>query len=219
MIMQKLRELFSYQSAMILVLANLIILFEALFFGWSTIDTVLLYWSEGVIIGFYTLLKMQYAKGEIQLFSKPPTMPFLCWLQESTTTPGFRFFLSLFFLFQYIVFVSFLLFFILLFFSASVPKLTVSQTIQSFFSTIASGTVLLFISHGFSFVTNYLGKKEYERVSSTDLMFSTYYRVLPVEGAVFVMLLLIFGMPIVLLILGKIALDLNAHVHERNKFT
>ncbi|HRQ88290.1 MAG TPA: DUF6498-containing protein, partial [Bacteroidia bacterium] len=45
-------------SAAALVLANLIPLFGAIFWGWSVFEIVLLYWAENVVVGLYAILRI-----------------------------------------------------------------------------------------------------------------------------------------------------------------
>jgi len=81
----------------------------------------------------------------------------------------------------------------------------------------------LAVSHGVSFVTNYLGKGEYQRVGLQQLMQQPYGRVVVMHLAIlfggFLVLALhspVFGL--LLLVALKTAFDLNSHVGERKKF-
>lgn len=48
-----------------MIAANLVPIYGVLIFHWSVYYILLLYWSENVIIGFYNVLKMALAKGDI----------------------------------------------------------------------------------------------------------------------------------------------------------
>ena len=48
----------SYASLTVLVLANLLIIAQYFYFGWSDGEILLLFWIESAIVGFYTILKM-----------------------------------------------------------------------------------------------------------------------------------------------------------------
>ena len=45
-------------SLLALVLVNLLPLLGVLFFNWDVVALVVLYWSENLVLGFYTVLKM-----------------------------------------------------------------------------------------------------------------------------------------------------------------
>jgi hypothetical protein len=77
------------------------------------------------------------------------------------------------------------------------------------------------VSHGFSFVANYLGG---ERLSAKlpELMLQPYRRVLVLHLALIVggFLLIGLGMPtggLLMLVALKIALDIHAHLREREQ--
>ena len=42
--------------------ANLVPFWGVLFGGWEAFHVVLLYWSENIVVGFYNVLKMVFAK-------------------------------------------------------------------------------------------------------------------------------------------------------------
>ena len=46
-----------------LIAVNLMPLVGVLFFGWSTLDLMLLYWFENAVVGFFALLKILLARG------------------------------------------------------------------------------------------------------------------------------------------------------------
>ncbi len=50
-------------SALALVLVNLIPLLGAIFLGWNAFDVIFLYWLENIVVGFYTVIKMLFARG------------------------------------------------------------------------------------------------------------------------------------------------------------
>jgi hypothetical protein len=63
-----------------LIAANLLPLVCALFFGWSAKVLLLLYWAENLIIGFYNVLKMLFARemGQINPSNKPGAIVLFC---------------------------------------------------------------------------------------------------------------------------------------------
>lgn len=72
------------------------------------------------------------------------------------------------------------------------------------------------ISHGVSFLTNFLRTKEYERKSTTQYMFSPYPRVM-VMHFVIMFGALFFGNVIVLFVLLKTILDIFLHLGSHAK--
>ena len=92
------------------------------------------------------------------------------------------------------------------------------ETIRS--SGVVWAALALLASHGFSFVTNYLGAGEYRNADPKVLMGQPYARVIVLHITIifggFVMLSL--GSPragLVLLVVLKIGMDLRAHLKER----
>ena len=87
------------------------------------------------------------------------------------------------------------------------------------FTPIWISIAALFISHGVSFFTNFIGEREYEAATVSGLMHAPYYRVIVMHmtllfGGWIVMLI---GMPagaLVVLLLLKTAVDLHAHRRE-----
>jgi hypothetical protein len=79
----------------------------------------------------------------------------------------------------------------------------------------------LFISHGVSFVSNFIGGREYERTSVAALMAAPYSRIMVMHLTVlfggWVVLLLNNPVPaLALLVLLKTAMDLRAHAREHD---
>jgi len=205
-----------------LVVANLIPLAGVFLVGWDASVIVLLYWAENLVIGFYNILKMAalrfYARAPIldELFA----IPFFC-LHYGTFCAVHGYLL------------------IVLFNMADgaasfVPKQTGAGPLvplQMLVSIITSlwqvrppgmewSVACLFLSHGFSFMQNYLGKKEYTSFTAMKLLIQPYKRIFilhltVVAGAVPIMM---YGSPVVLLcalVLFKICMDIFLHIKER----
>ncbi|MEW6295256.1 MAG: DUF6498-containing protein [Candidatus Diapherotrites archaeon] len=226
------KDISFYPSAIVLIIFNLIPLFGVLFYGWNTTEILLLYWSESAIIGFYTILKMLLAKGAINLQNlqqadgKPVIKINLAGAtpEETAEKKSFiiKIFLVVFFCIHYGIFMAAHLFAILFlvifraFFSFFFNLRASIHGFETIFFNVLIAFVFLFISHGISFITNYVGRKEYEKASPTTLMFSPYPRIIVMQAA------LIFGAiisaPVLILVIGKIVLDLYAHISERKRF-
>jgi hypothetical protein len=190
-----------------LVVANMAPLFWALFFDWSLSGIIFLYWAENGVIGIFNIFKMIRStavsapqnKFELRLWGRP----------YSSKSKGPLFF---FFVFHYGLFtfvhgaVAFALF--------GKPDLG----IFGFFVALGS----LFMSHGISYRNNFIGKKEYERISASDLLAQPYSRIIILQLAVLVggFLAMFFGSPIVaavLLICLKTVVDLIEHIREHQR--
>jgi hypothetical protein len=83
--------------------------------------------------------------------------------------------------------------------------------------------ITLVISHGFSFVYNYLGKGEYKTASLDMLMASPYGRVVVLHLTILLGGFLMLGLNspvlgLLLLVVMKIFMDVKAHMSERRKF-
>lgn len=203
-------------SAIALVLSNLVPVFGVLALGWSVFPILMLYWMENVVIGFYNVLRMVWCTG------KGNVEPAI----ELETTSA-KLFLIPFFCAHYGLFC--------LVHGLSVYALFGGKSFADpngpsspFWPTMVSyqlhwALLSLAISHGVSFVDNYLLRGERFRAYFGVLLIQPYARVVVLHLA---LLLgagagLLLGLPcsaLVLLVLMKIVLDLLAHLAERKKF-
>ena len=82
--------------------------------------------------------------------------------------------------------------------------------------------ISLFLSHGVSFVTNFLGRREYLAVSPSEQMREPYSRVMVLHVTILAggFLIAILGTPVAalgLLVVLKAAIDVRAHLKEHRK--
>jgi hypothetical protein len=206
---------FSIQA---LVLANIMPLIGILFFGWDAAVIVLLYWTENIVIGFYNILKMTLLKLSFdpgKLFA----IPFFC-LHFGGFCAVHGFFLLAFFklgggmesFFPKEAWPGPLVFIQLLF--SVVSSLWRNHPVGMEWPVIG-----LFVSHGISFVQNYLLKKEYASLTIAKLMNQPYKRIVIlhvtiIAGGVPIMLI---GSPVPLmciLVLLKVSMDIYLHKKE-----
>jgi len=61
----------SRPSSIVLILANLVPLVGVLYFDWSVLDILLLYWTESVIIGLVNVLRMANSQSDNILSGLP----------------------------------------------------------------------------------------------------------------------------------------------------
>lgn len=86
-------------------------------------------------------------------------------------------------------------------------------------SAVALGAVAMFLSHGWSFLANYIGRSEFRTTSASTAMSAPYGRVVVLHLTIIfgAMLIAAFGAPIGLLLVlvaGKTILDLALHLRE-----
>lgn len=186
-------------SLLSLVGVNLYLLFEMLNGRINVFQVILLYWFENVIIGIFNVAKMALAKGD----SLDPN--------QFNTSKYFR---IPFFIVHYGMFC--LVHGIFLFF-------IISKYLPNSFQIIITNGLLLFLSHGFSFIHNYLISGEYKTAKINSLFFQPYKRVVLVHLVIMIGFFLTLTnssntlLPIILIVL-KIIIDSTMHIIERLKF-
>lgn len=177
-------------SLALLVLANLLPLGGVLLLGWDVGYLMLVYWSENIVIGIYTLLKILM------------------------TSRGFELVLAPFFLLHYGGFCAGHAFFIQSFLFDD----------ASMFALLDQGPVVLvlaalFISHGGSFVANFLRGPERSQQRPKDFMSAPYRRIMILHVAIIAggMGVQALGEPVLMLLVLvalKIAVDMSLHLRE-----
>ena len=183
-----------------LIAANLIPLFGTLFLSWTSGDVLIVYWVETAVIGFYAILKMPVAWGWFSLFSVP-------------------FFIAHFGVFLSIAGRLAIGAYVLV---DDVPgqRWATLDPIRGELSVFAA---LMLASHGVSFVTNFIGKKEYRLLKKDpeQLMVAPYRRVFVMMASVVVgaVLVSVTEAPSALMsifIVLKIVADVIAHLNEHD---
>jgi len=186
-------------SGLALIGANLVPLAGVLFFHWDLPSVMLLFWAESAIIGFYTMLK-------IAVIGK-----FLALLAAPFFAAHFSGFMVMHFLFIYEFFVRGM--------HATGPEPPVAQALRGVFVPLWPSFAALFMSHGVSFFSNFLGKREYATTSISEVMTAPYNRIMVMQLAIIfggwiIMLLNAPEGAVVLLVVLKTVLDLRAHGKE-----
>jgi hypothetical protein len=220
-----LKKYCSDTSLVALVAANMIPIYGVLVWGWDAFSIVLLYWAENIVIGFYNILKIACAKAAhpIEHIGKLFTIPFFI--------IHYGGFVGIHGLFIFAIFDKdqggnlmgtgghswpcFLVFVQMLF-----------NVIRHCWTTIPTdmkymiGT--LFLSHGISFVRNYILGGEYLTAKPKDLMGQPYSRIVVMHIAIIAgafltaMMKSPAGILIVLVIL-KIFMDIIFHLRQHKK--
>jgi Family of unknown function (DUF6498) len=193
-------------SALVLVAANLVPLVSVVAFHWTVFSVLLMYWCENVVVGALNVLRMAAADP-----------------QDPAANVG-KLFLIPFFIFHYGMFTLVHGIFVLTLFgpgggTSLNPERLVAAVGQA---GIWYGVLAMALSHGFSFLHNYLWGGEYRRVSLQQVMFQPYSRVMVLHFTILFGGLgaKALGAPIgalVILVAAKTLLDLRAHLAERRK--
>jgi len=227
----------SLGAVVALVVANAIPLVGVVFFGWDVWTILIVYWVENGIVGFYNILKMWLAEGvddaiaqttingrPIQGQAKGFLIPFF------VVHYGIFWFVHGVFVFSFAAFASLgadpggitiLPGAVITTLPGTIPDAGVASSAASGpdAGAIAFAAVGLFIGHGASFLFNYVGRREYLRVSAASQMFAPYGRLVILHltillGAVAIM---VIGAPVgavAVLVALKTAMDLGFHLRE-----
>jgi len=196
-------------SVLSLVVANLFPVLGVLFLRWDVFLLLVLFWTENLVIGVYTVLKMLFAStGNAGPVAKAFYIPFFC--------VHYGVFTLVHGIFVLVLFGGFL---------SGEPSFpgTVPAWQQVMQHQLGWGVLALFFSHGISFFSNYLRGGEYRRSSLSDLMRQPYGRVVILHLTIIFsgFLLVLLGSPAVgllLLIAIKTAVDIRAHQREHAKY-
>ncbi|MEZ5570125.1 MAG: DUF6498-containing protein [Halioglobus sp.] len=200
-------------SLLVLVLVNLLPVLGVLLFGWDVGALVILYWSENLVLGFYTLVKMLLVAPLRGLGSG---MFFSIHYGGFCAVHGL--FIVILLIGQefdpladepwplFLVFIQLLL---------GVVREVLAQAPPEWLWAFGA----LVVSHGVSFVANFLLAGERRRVSLRQLMSAPYGRIVVLHVAILLggFAVLAMGQPVILLlvlVLLKTALDVRLHVRE-----
>ena len=187
-------------STVMLVLANMVPLAGAAFWGWSLGLVMVLYWAESAIIGFFNLGKIIVVGRWMALFAGPFFLG------------HFGGFMAVHFLFLYTIVVEG---------AFSDPAASGSLgAVGMLFMDVWPALAALFLSHGYSFFRNFIGRREYLGRTVQQQMSEPYSRI------IFMHLVLIFGgglalvlgepTPVLVIVIGlKIVFDIRAHLKQR----
>ena len=194
-------------SLALLVAANLLPLVGVLFWDWDVFALLLLFWCENVIIGVFGIARMVVSASSENTFE--------------------GLFLPVFFLVHYGGFM-FGHFMVLLFmYSNSFLESGTDVKPADYYLIVIENLswvalIALFVSHGWSFVENFMGNREHERITPGQAMALPYRRMMITHISLIVggFFLIENGQPLaglVLLILMKIVLDVIFHRREHKR--
>jgi sensor histidine kinase YesM len=184
---------------------NLLPVYGVIFLNWNPFDVILLYWTENIIVGVFNFLRILFAQGK-----SPFSMLSLGLGVGTLGSFAMNLGLGIFFLFHYGIFtfvhgifLNFLIF----------PKTTFF--LDKDFSGLGIFMLALTISHGFSFLYNYIGKKEYLERNVQQQMTAPYGRIVVIHLTIILGGFVSTFLPnysIIIFIIIKIIVDLGAHM-------
>ncbi len=211
--------------ALFLIAVNLIPLAGVLFWGWSLFQVVALYWMENVIVGAVNLLKMGMSCGGIGAEPEARTAvpPGITGRQALLANHASKFFLMPFFTVHYGMFCLVHGMFV----ATLLGKMELHQE-RGFFGALSSlftkaladggwlAAAGLAAGHLVAFFQDFIFNGEYRRASAHQMMAAPYGRIVVLHIAILLgsFLILALGSPVMLLVLlvaGKIVLDLKIH--------
>lgn len=202
--LRRARDLGSAPLAVVLLIAaNLVPLAGVLFFGWNILTILALYWVENGIVGAFNVARIAHAVGPDDK-SGPAT-------GQNSRAYMVPFFVLHYGLFWVVhgVFVFAL--------GAFAPSAAADYYEQFSPIGVVLGAVALAISHGASYVRNFIGRGEYRRTSPRSQFWQPYPRLLVLHitilGGAF--LLISFDQPVLLialLVVLKTVIDLVLHL-------
>jgi hypothetical protein len=207
-----------------LIGANLIPLAGVFFFNWDVAFIVLLYWAENLIAGFYNILKIVLTRTGKSIVNSQKLLiiPFFC-LHYGGFCAMHGLFLTVFFKIGesspfpaneetwplHLVFIQILF--------NVVAKIWANRPPEMIWALLG-----LFISHGVSFVENFILGGEYRQSTIKELMHQPYQRIVVMHIAIIAagIFVMKFNSPmpmLVILIFLKIVFDLFLHRKSHNK--
>ena len=247
--MQATRQYLAKVPIVALLVANMVPLWGVLFLGWDAFSIVLLYWAENLVIGFYNIAKMALSgtpsPAELEKITNKSGKD----LSQRTIGRLYhasKLFFIPFFVIHYGGFAAGHGFFVLTMFgegASGAGKIMPSgSTWPCFFVfvqmllavirhayltiplNVRYAVVALFISHGVSFVYNYLYRGEYKTSRLPKLMGQPYARVVVMHIAILAggFASKAMGSPVailVMLVVLKTAIDIKLHLRQHRKGT
>lgn len=213
-----------WPTVLALVIANLLVALQTARHDWGYYETILIYWCEALIIGGYNVLRLLVVGfGGEQPFGAAVSR----WVEFS---PGFRILATLvgtgFFAVKFGGFALGVGLLVIALPAFSAPAGTGGRQVLAALSAAVPGVAVsalaLVVSHGLSFVRNFVMEREYQRMSLFGLVFWPYVRMSFVATVLALGLILASLLPglaaattfAVVMVLVKLAADVVSHLVE-----
>jgi len=192
-----LADVHRFPTALPVIIANCVPIVGVLAFGWDLLSVMFVYWLETAVVVFYSVLKVVTVGGPFTLL----------WMPFHLATFG--------------MFMSFHLMMILGLAPGHHAGFFPPELLRGLLGRTWGAGVGLMMSHGISFVVNFLGNGEYRRTTVDAQVAAPWKRLIimhvtTVAGAWSVGL---FDAPVgalVMLAVLKIVVDLHGHLRERS---
>ncbi|MFC6826702.1 DUF6498-containing protein [Halopelagius fulvigenes] len=207
-----------------LLVANLAPLVGVLAFGWNVFDVLAVYWLESGVVGVLNVPKILLARGtpdeSVSFSVNGAPVDFSNRADRSlfgVDVPAVNVFTAGFFCVHYGIFWVVHGVFVLF----GLPAFAGAFGSIDVLGVLVAGATMV-VSHGGSFVVNYLGHGEYRGVSPDGQMMAPYRRVFVLHLTVVLgaFLVVSLGGPVVLvllLVVLKTAFDVAAHLREHGR--
>ena len=217
------RRIVACKSALVLIAANLVPIWGVMFLHWSVFSVVFLFWLENVAIGIFNVLKM-LTVGIIGGAQEAPMGVVGSRVWRAVRLGGALFMAGFFtvhyggFCFVHGIFVVGMLGGG--FQSGGPEKMLMESVANVFSSDLGVAAAILFCSHAFSFVSNFLVRREYTKTTVDSLMIGPYGRIVVLHMAILLGAFISVALKsnagvLVLLVALKVLLDLRFHLKER----
>ena len=193
-------------SVLVLIAANMVPLYGAIFLGWRVFPIIMLFWVENVITGVVNIIKMMLVKSDQPHLrgAKIATILFFC--------VHYGMFTLVHGIFVFVVFGGYI---------TPVAPLTEESSILARIAGLNLwwGILTLALSHIYSLFANYIGQGEYRTTSLSTLMTQPYERVVILHLVIIFggMLIAFLNSPVwgvALLIVLKVVFDVRAHLKQ-----
>lgn len=223
-------------SVLVLIAVNAIPLIGVMFWGWSLMMILVLYWVESGVVGVINIFKIANAQGSDSPEAAPITINGnrITIRMSGVATGMSRGPLIGFFILHYGIFWAVhgvFVFAMPLFAGLANPTFDPSSPSFGFapmdfgplpLDGLLLGAILLTASHVVSYFTNYIGRGEYLRATPAGQMLSVYGRVVVLHVTIIAGagVIAVFGTPLaalVLLVGLKTLIDLGLHLRERRQ--
>jgi hypothetical protein len=204
---------------MVLVLANALTLFGVFALNWNVVAVISLFWFENLAIGFWNIFKLALANKDLAGIKDQngnQVSPKVAQLLKLIVVPFFIVHFGAFCM-GHAVFLQ-----VFLFGGTGLSNGFLSSGFDLIYEIVSSdliwGAIILFGSHGFSFVSNYVGKKEYLQSNVMAQMMRPYSRIFVLHFTIMLMAVLVIyfekNWMVVPLVLVKTIIDMRMHARQ-----
>lgn len=181
----------------LLVLVNMLPIPGILVLDWDLFSILFFYWLESGVVGFYNIARMAMVRP---VFG------------SHGSNRGNRLAGILFFMIHYSAFMA----------GHGVFIFGLFGPVEVDAVTVLIGVLALSVSHGGSFLLNFVGHREYEKVTLDQQMVAPYRRIVVMHIAIILcaFLLSLFDAPLItlmILVVLKIAIDGFSHMREHQR--